>query len=343
MIKINLLKQVSRKQGKGSFSSLMRTGIAVFAGLVVVVAGAGMMRWWLNHPRPEQEAAVVKAETEKKAVPETAAVVQKAETEKKAVPETAAVVQKAVPEKKAVPEAAAVAQQVTPGTPSAGAHGTPKVPGEAAIFSYSGLPRVEKTNYEIAFAKKILQTLTDAVPEGIGFNSLSIDSFMTVSADGLGSTREDVSTFFSNLRRLKGFQLLEFPVSSIRQGPSQDFQFQFKCRVWFDADSAGTYRPTEHLLPSKNLPSMLQTFSKYAAHSGLSVRRGLVRRAAVQSGGYRQFVYRLSCCGTYRDFVKFVLQVNKAHMPCAFTALQISARSEAVVDIGADVVFTMRK
>ena len=84
-------------------------------------------------------------------------------------------------------------------------------------------------------------------------------------------------------------------------------------------------------------------FLKLAKRGKLSVRHGLARKTALKSGGYRQSVYHFSCGGTYRDFVKFVLQVDEAHLSCAFTAIQIKVSNEAVIDIGSDVIFTTRE
>ena len=201
----------------------------------------------------------------------------------------------------------------------------------------------EKVNYEIAFTNKVLQTLTNAVfPKGVEFSSLSIDSFTTVSAKGFRVSKENVNTVFKNLRRER-FDLLGPPLSFIEPNPVRDFDFQFTGNVLFDADSAGAFQPAEHLVPMKNLQSMITTFLKTAAGNRLIVRRGLVRKTAVTSDEFRQFVYHCSCSGAYRDFVKFVLQVNKAHLPCAFTAVQIKVRTKTVIDVSTDVIFTTRK
>ena len=67
-------------------------------------------------------------------------------------------------------------------------------------LTYKEMSHGEKINYEIAFTRKIFELLTHAVPEGIEFNSLTIDSFSVIKAVGLGRSRELVSDLFSSLR-----------------------------------------------------------------------------------------------------------------------------------------------
>ena len=344
MIRINLLKGASSRRGKSAVSGalLVRIGIVVVAALVIVVAGAGILRWFLERPHTELKAVaatVPQPVPEKKVIPEKPTVVASQPLpEKKVVPEKAT----PEPEKKTVLEQVA-AQQALSAPKAAEPVAQKKSQTTGEPVPYAMLSGAEKINYEIAFANKVLQTLTGTVvPEGVGFSSLSIDSFTTVSGHGTRVTKENVAALFKNLRRER-FQLLEPPLSYIEPDPVQDFDFQFTSHVLFGADSADAFRPAEHLVPVKNLQSMVTTFLKSAAGCKLAVRHGLVRRAVMTKGEFRQFVYHCTCSGTYRDFVKFVLQVNKAHLPCAFTAVQIKVRSAAVFDIGTDVIFTTRK
>ncbi|MGA2508165.1 MAG: hypothetical protein ABSF80_11895 [Chitinispirillaceae bacterium] len=325
MIRINLLKGASPRLGRSAVpvALLIRIGIAVVAGLVIIVVGAGLMRWFLARPHTGQNAVVATAPQpapEKNVAPEKpTAVVPLPAPEKKAASEKA----KPAPENKTILEPPAQ---------------SPVEPTPYQMQSHS-----EKVNYEIAFTNKVLQTLTNAVfPKGVEFSSLSIDSFTTVSAKGFKVSKENVNAIFKNLRRER-FELLEPPLSFIEPDPVRDFDFQFTGTVLFNADSAGAFQPAGHLVPAKNLQSMVTTFLKTAAGNRLIVRHGLVRKAAATSDEFRQFVYHCSCSGAFRDFVKFVLEVNKAHLPCAFTAVQIKVRTKTVIDVSTDIIFTTRK
>ena len=75
MIRINLLKGASPRRGRSAVpvALLIRIGIAVVAGLVIIVVGAGLMRWLLARPHTGQHAVVATIPLpapEKKVVPE---------------------------------------------------------------------------------------------------------------------------------------------------------------------------------------------------------------------------------------------------------------------------------
>ena len=299
MITINLLKKTSSKRRRGIFSAalLVRIGIVSIVGLGIVVAGASLMRWWMEHPRTVRKAAVAAA----------------------------------VPEKRSVPAAPVLAPQPVP----------PPEKKAAAVASPT-MSIDEKINYEITFAKNVFQKLTDAVPEGIGFGTISVDSFRTVSAVGSGTTREPVSTLYSNLRHSQ-LNLLGHPDSYIGKGDPAGYTFVFICKPSFDRNPADSFQTGGRLVSQKKLPTMLKTFSRLAARDGLYMLKGLSRRTIRKTDGYQQFVYHFSCGGTYRSFVKFILDLDKAQVPCAFAAVRITAINDAIVDISADINFTLRK
>jgi hypothetical protein len=338
MIKINLLKGLPSKGGGGltSTGKLVKIGTAVLLAAVVAYVAMAGMQWWLKRSSSLQ--------------PMTVALAPKGEIEKKIVAETRLVTQQVAPAQKAAADAALALQaqqqgrdRTTSATPSSvvveKSGGQPTRP---APSSYGTLTGTEKINYEIAFTKKALQKLVGILPGESGFSSLSLDSFSTVSAAGGGLTREVVSTLFGNLRR-SPMQLLPPPSSYIDGDGPERYRFMFVGKLFFVVNPADSLQAVSRFVPQKKLPALLTTFSKLARRDGMYLQHGLSRRAARKSDGYLQFVYHLACRGTYRHFVAFVLDVEAAHMPCAFAAVQIKARSGAVVDIGADVIFTMCK
>ena len=317
MIRINLLKKTSSRRG-GSGVSLVKIGAAGFLALVIVVVSAVIMRWWLEHPRIEQKVPVVapQAEPEKKPVAAAPAAPQP-EPEKKPVAAVPAVPQPE-PAKKSVPEPVAVKP----------------VSDEKDV--------IRKINSDVAFAKLVLQKLTDAVPDGIGFGTLSIDSFSTVTGVGTGAMREPVSALFINLRRAP-MNLLGLPASYIGNNDGDGYSFVFVCKPSFGNAPANSLLAAAGLVPQKKLPAVIKTFSKIAARSGLSLPKGLSRKAVRKAGGYTHNIYRLSCSGTYKDFVSFVLNCDQAQVLCAFASVRLTARSAAVVDISADIDFITRE
>jgi hypothetical protein len=334
MITINLLKKTSSKRG-GTGVGVGRVLIAGILGLAVVVVGAGLMRWWIEHPRLEQPriegtvtaAAAVKTEPEKKPV-----AVLLPEPEKKPV----AAAPQPAPEKKRVPAIASV----PPLLPEK------KAPPEAAPLPPEPAPRAvdaaRKISNDIAFVKNVLGKLTEAAPEGIGFGTLSIDSFSTVTGVGTAATRELVSSFFLNLRR-EQLNVLGHPDSYIGHNDGEGYSFVFVCKPSFGDAPTGPLRSRNNLVSRNRLPKVIKMFSKTAARNHLFLQKGLSRKAVKKTGGYVHNVYRLSCSGTYRNFIAFVLELDQARMLCAFAAVRLSARSAAAVDISADVDFISRE
>jgi hypothetical protein len=314
MIRINLLKKSSSRRG-GSGVSRVRIAIAGFLALAIVVVSAVIMRWWLEHPRIEQKVSVVapQAEPAKKPVAATPAAPQP-EPEKKPVAAAPAV----PPAKKPVPEPAALNP----------------VSDEKDV--------IRKINSDVAFAKLVLQKLTDAVPDGIGFGTLSLDSFSTVTGVGTGAMRDTVSALFINLRRAP-MNLLGLPASYIGNNDGDGYSFVFVCKPSFGNAPANSLLAAAGLVPQKKLPAVIKTFSKIAARSGLSLSKGLSRKAVRKAGGYTHNIYHLSCSGTYKDFVSFVLDCDQAQVLCAFASVRLTARSAAVVDISADIDFITRE
>jgi hypothetical protein len=88
---------------------------------------------------------------------------------------------------------------------------------------------------------------------------------------------------------------------------------------------------------------VLRTFANDATRDGLYLRDAPLRIAGEKAGQYRRFTYHISGRGTYRNFVKFVLQVSSEHLPCAFSTVRLKARSDGKLDLAADVVFTFRE
>lgn len=358
MITINLLKKTSSRRGGSSGTRLAGTIVAVVLVLVIVVAGAGLVRWWMTHPRPEGKITApvaIKAEPEKKPVP-AAAPAPQAVSEKKAL-QAAVVPTQPIPEKKPVPPVAAAPQPVPVKKHALAAAAVQQpvpekkaVPETAVKTPAPSRPEPEtseveilrKINGNILFVKNVFQKLTEAVPEGIRFGTLSVDSFSTVTGIGTGETREQVSALFLNLRR-GNLNMLGTPHSSIGNNEGKGYAFVFVCKPSFGELSADKLKGAGDFMPRSRLPGVIKRFSKIAARNKVQLQGGLSRRTAEKTGNYMHSVYRLSCSGTYRNFVAFVLDFDQAQAACAFPAVRITARNDAIVDISADIDLITRE
>jgi hypothetical protein len=230
-------------------------------------------------------------------------------------------------------------EDVVPDVPATPDKGSRSV---LAGLSYAEMSRGEQINYECTFAKNVLQILTRAVPEGIGFSTFSIDSFQTVSAVGYAPKRELAASLFINLRREK-FEVSNPPNSSIRPGGRQGFRFSFTCQVPLGSNPAEPWLLTDRLESRGQLGAGVKAFTKAASRSGLVLSQGLTHIKTSKTGAWRQSIYHLTGRGSYRNFVGFVLLVNQNRIPCAFNTIHLRARSAGSVDISVDVVFTTRE
>jgi hypothetical protein len=355
MIQINLLKKASSRRG-GSGVPFVKIGLVGLGALAIVVVSAVIMRSWLEHPRiaPVAAATVAPQPPEPVEQPVAAAPVapQMPEPVEQPVAEAPVAPQSPEPVKQPVAAAPVAPQPPEPvKQPVAAAPVAPQppepvkqpVPESSALKPVSDEKDVlRKINSDVAFAKLVFQELTDAVPEGIGFSALSIDSFSTVTGVGTGAMREQVSALFINLRRAP-MNLQGLPASYIGNNNGEGYSFMFVCKPSFGNAPADSLLAAAGLVSQKKLPLVIKTFSKIAVRSGLTLPKGLSRKAVWKADGYTHNTYRFLCSGTYKNFVSFVLNCDQAQVLCAFVSVRLTARSAAIVDISADIDFITRE
>jgi hypothetical protein len=150
-----------------------------------------------------------------------------------------------------------------------------------------------------------------------------------------------VTSLFANLRRER-FALSNPPQSYIRSSGDQGFRFSFTCEVPLGTNPTEPWLLTDHCESRQQLGTDLKSFAESASRSGVFLAPGLTHVKTYKSGSWRRSVYHLSGKGSYRNFVGFVIKVNQSRIPCAFSMIQLRARSGGTVDISADVVFTTR-
>jgi hypothetical protein len=331
MIRINLLKNTSGKRTRAPaalpFGAIIKTLVAVIILMLVVVSGMYAFRWWKN--RPEKPPAAAVKEGPRTSPEAKAPKVARTEEEKPVVTdfEPSTHVQQTMVE------------DVVSDVPATADKGARSV---LAGLSYTEMSRGEQMNYEYTFAKNVLQILTKAVPEGIGFSSFSMDNFQTVSAVGYAPNRDLAASLFTNLRREK-FEVSNPPNSYIRPSGRQGFRFSFTCDVPLGSNPADPWLLTDHLESRSQLGAGVRAFTKAASRSGVFLSHGLTHIKTSKTGAWRRSVYHFTGKGSYRNFVGFVLQVNRNHSPCAFSTIHLRARSSGSVEISADVVFTTRE
>jgi hypothetical protein len=321
MIRINLLAHAAGK--KASYAFPWRRIVKPIAAALVVAAVAGVAvstaRWGMKRFKTLQTAAAQREAIAKQEAPQVH-------------PEAAEQAEPLTQGKQAVVEEVVNDMEVQ----------TDKGPANVlAELSYREMSRGEQINYEYDFGKNVMHILTRAVPEGIGFRSLSIDSFQTVTAAGVAPTRGQVTELFKNLRDEK-FSLSLPPQSYITSGGKRGYRFSFTCEVPLGTNPANPWLLTDHLQSRRQLGAGVRSFSRTASRNGVILKHGLTHIKTYKTGTWRRSVYHMSGRGSYRAFMRFLLALNEAHVPCAFSRINLRARSGNTVDISADVVFTTR-
>ena len=207
---------------------------------------------------------------------------------------------------------------------------------------YNDLSFIEKVNYEVLYGKNVFALLSRAVPSGIGLKSLEIDNFQTIYAVGLGTSRELVSSTFSALKAEK-LELLPQPFSYITSNNGDGYRFVVTCKTLFGLDLTDPFQASDHLPARADLPLLTKKIKRMGSDEGITFREGPIQLNAEKIGAFRRFHYRYRATSTYNDFVKFLLSLHSNKIPCAFKKVDIKARSGSVVDIEAQVIFTVRE
>lgn len=335
MITINLLAQALPKRTPvavpvGRLAALFAMAVGIAA---IAVAGFYGVRWWANRPHAPPAPVVTAPQTapavpERKPPAETAPVVQEVQA-----PVTTA--------QGYQPSTHVKSQVVEEVVNDIDASGRRKAV-DLTDLAYGEMSLGEQINYEFVFVKNVLQIFTRAVPAGIGFTMLGIDSFQTVSGAGLAPSRENVIGLFENLRREK-IEMRDPPGSSIRQAGNQGYRFSFTGAIRFGVNQADPWRLTDHLEPRETVRSAVDALSRRLAAAGLRCAVRPSHLSTNKIGTFRRSSYRFSGSGPYLAFVRFVLDLNDARVPCAFSSIRIKARSSGGIDFSADAVFTTRE
>ena len=209
-------------------------------------------------------------------------------------------------------------------------------------LSYSDLSFLEKVNYEVLFAKNVFTMLSRVVPSGIGLRSLEIENFQTLYAVGLGTSRELVSSTFIALKTEK-LELLPQPFSYITSNDGDGYRFVVTCKINCGLDLTDPFQASDHLPTRDDLPILTRRIVRIGGSTGGSFK-GSPRQSNVERvGAYRRFHYALNGRTTYNDFVKYLLALHEARIPCAFRKIDLKARTGSSVDVGLQLIITVRE
>ena len=306
MIRINLLKEPPAKHKKKSRNLVP---VLIVIAIVIVVAGAGGMFWKYRSvliPKPQVK------ETSQYAV------------KKESAPSTYS--QQYIVED-VVKEVSDANQKLTK--------------SGMLSLSYGELSFAEKVNYEILFAKNIAELLGRAVPGGIGLRSLEADNFQTLYAVGLGPSKDLIQSMVATLKNER-VEILPPPYSFIKPNDGKSFKFAFSCKLEFGLNLADPIIDAP-FAPKEDLPAQLASFEKAAKENGVVVTARPKQVSSEKVGGYYRNYYQWTGNGTYKNFVKLIMQLYQANTKCAFKRISLVALSGANLKIESQILLTTRE
>jgi hypothetical protein len=206
---------------------------------------------------------------------------------------------------------------------------------------YEELSFSEKINYEVLFAKNVVELLGRAVPAGIGLRSLESDNFQTVYAVGIAPSRELVESVFAALKAEK-VTLLPRPLTMITPNGRDGFKFAFTGKPEFGLNLTDSIMDAP-FIADRDLPRVLQAMERSARENSITIVKGPVQVSSEKVGAYYRHLYKWSGQGSYRNFVKFVMHLYQARQFCAFKRISVNAQSGASVKIESQVLITTRQ
>lgn len=208
-------------------------------------------------------------------------------------------------------------------------------------LTYDEMSFAEKINYEVFFAKNLLDSLSGIIPAGIGFKTLEIDNFSTMYSIGLGSSSALVTQTFTILKDHLG--LLPQPYSYIKENETKGYRFVITCKPNFGVDLLTPYQPIDHLFSKDELSSKLSSFTSVATQNHLRFIGKPLSVHVEKIREFQRFEFEWNCTGTYKDFVQFVSSLHQEQIPCAFRTIHIKAKTGNNVEISTNLIFTVKE
>ncbi len=204
---------------------------------------------------------------------------------------------------------------------------------------YEQLSFVEKVNYEIQYAKNIFDLLSRTSLPGVDFSKVNVASFTQFLGVGQSNSREDVKQFFERLKQEK-IDLLPKPQTIIRRS-SDGYTFTISCTSRFGLDLEAPFLlGPEDILSYDDLPAVVKRVVTVAKEGNIRIHSGPSQEEAFFIGDYRRFRYRLIGAAAYKNFVSFINELYTRQVPCAFEKIQLVAVTNTSVKIEADLIFT---
>ncbi|MDG5813819.1 hypothetical protein QA601_01920 [Chitinispirillales bacterium ANBcel5] len=207
---------------------------------------------------------------------------------------------------------------------------------------YEKMSVAEKIKYEVLFAKRVIEVIDRVMSPEINLVSLEIDSFQTFYALGFASSRDAIGATFNSLKQER-LELLPPPLSYIKSDGENGYRFVVTCQATFGLGEADPFKVLDNLPYREGLNTLIRQFSSLASQNGVNLRSSLNQISSEKIGRYRRILYRVEGDATYREFVRFILALNKEEVPGAFEKIKIAALGGDRISVNLDVLFTIKE
>lgn len=207
-------------------------------------------------------------------------------------------------------------------------------------IAYNDMAFNERITYEVLHTKKVLEMLSRTFPEGIGLRKLEISKFQTVYAVGLGDTKEIIGQTFNSLRKER-VELLPKPYSFITSD-GKGYRFIVTLKTNYGLDFADRFQAIDHLVSREFLTDQLKKVEKIALRDDINLKSEPKQQDMELVGGYRRYIYKFKAECTYKDFVRFVMDLNSEQIPCAFKEIAINALVGSTIGVDVQMLITVK-
>jgi hypothetical protein len=206
---------------------------------------------------------------------------------------------------------------------------------------YGELSFAEKINYEILFAKNVVELLGRAVPAGIGLRSFEADNFQTIYVVGLGSSKDMIQGMVTTLKN-EHVEILPPPYSFIKPNDAKSFKFAFSCKLEFGLNLTDPVFDAP-FKSNEDLVSQISAFEGFSKENGITITGRLKQVSSEKVGGYYRHSYEWRGTGTYKNFVKLIMRLYQADTKWAFKRISLIAQSGANLKIESQIILTTRE
>jgi hypothetical protein len=208
-------------------------------------------------------------------------------------------------------------------------------------LTYNELSIAEKINYELLFAKNVIDLLARTDPSAIGLKTLESRQFQSIYGAGVSPSQSSITDFFNALRDNEKAELLPKPHTNIaKRGTQYHFVFTLQKDFGLDLKSPSVNLGLGQLPARRDLDAAVRKFMQVAAEHSITTIQPPQQISAETLEQFRRFRFQFKGAASYQNFTLFLQALQNAAVPCAFESFRLMAQAHNTVDIDAQLLFT---